>query len=222
MPARSAWPGRGLVSGAFLAWPARSAAGTGSGDIAVSHLGHSVLATLIATGPPSVTPCRTPPVISASSCSNFIRAPRPYPARRRASAAAMSAVVTSTPAGMPSQIATSARPCDSPAVSQCSMLSILPWSRPRMIAWPGDSDREAAAQPPAELPHQRAPQQAGCLVAGRQAAAGGQRQLDLQVAALTSAGAGRRRVTLGHAEPRDRGLARHGGRHRAQHIRILV
>jgi hypothetical protein len=35
------------------------------------------LAILMATGPPSVRPCLTPAVISASSCSNFIRAPRP-------------------------------------------------------------------------------------------------------------------------------------------------
>jgi hypothetical protein len=115
-----------LHAGQVLAWSATSVADTGSGDITVSHLGHSVLPIRIATGPPSVRPCRTPAVISASSCSNFIRAPRPYPARLRVSAAAMSAVVTSTPAGSPSQIATSARPWDSPAVSQCNMLPILP------------------------------------------------------------------------------------------------
>ena len=128
IPARSAWPGRGRVSGAALARSSSTPAGTGSGAITVSHLGHSVLPMRIATGLPSVTPCRTPPVISASSCSNFIRAPRPYPALRRASAAATSAVLTSTPAGSPSQIATSARPCDSPAVSQRSMIPILPRS----------------------------------------------------------------------------------------------
>ena len=88
----------------------------------VSHLGHSVLATLIATGPPSVRPCLTPAVSSTSSRSNVILAPRPYPARRRASAAATSSVVTRTPAGTPSHIATSARPCDSPAVSQRNMV----------------------------------------------------------------------------------------------------
>ncbi len=43
----------------------------------VSHLGHSVLATLMASGPPSVRPCLTPPVSSTSSRSNVIRAPRP-------------------------------------------------------------------------------------------------------------------------------------------------
>src|SRR6202020_1439006 len=99
---------------------------TGSGDMTVSHLGHSVLPTRMATGPPSVTPCRTPPVSSTSSCSNFIRAPRPYPARLRASAAATSSLVTRTPAGTPSQIAASARPCDSPAVSHRNMRFTLP------------------------------------------------------------------------------------------------
>src|SRR5690348_4095620 len=101
------------------------ASSTGSGDITVSHFGHSVLSMRRATGAPSVRPCRTPAVISAWSCSNFIRAPRPYPARRRASAAATSAVLICTPAGIPSQIATSACPCDSPAVSQRNMLPIL-------------------------------------------------------------------------------------------------
>ena len=77
IPARSAWPGRGLVSGAFLAWASSVAWSTGSGDMTVSHFGHSVFAILIATGPPSVRPCRTPPVSSTSSRSNVIRAPRP-------------------------------------------------------------------------------------------------------------------------------------------------
>jgi hypothetical protein len=48
MPDRSAWPGRGLV---------RTAEGRpGSGDISVSHLGHSVLAISMATGEPRVRP----------------------------------------------------------------------------------------------------------------------------------------------------------------------
>ena len=34
-------------------------------------------ALLGATGPPWLRPCRTPPVMLTSSCSNFIRAPRP-------------------------------------------------------------------------------------------------------------------------------------------------
>jgi len=77
MPARSAWPGRGRVSGALRAWAASSSGSTGSAAITVRHLGHSELPIRIATGLPSVTPCRTPPTISISSCSNDIRAPRP-------------------------------------------------------------------------------------------------------------------------------------------------
>src|SRR5262249_266862 len=80
----------------------------------VPHLGHSVLPMRIATGPPRVRPCRTPPVISASSCSNFIRAPRPYPALRRATAAATPAGLTSIPPGRPPPPPTSARPAPPP------------------------------------------------------------------------------------------------------------
>ena len=40
--------------------------------------------------------------IRTLSCSNFIRAPRPYPRRRRANAPTISSVVTWTPAGSPS------------------------------------------------------------------------------------------------------------------------
>src|SRR5450756_1917302 len=61
-----------------------------------------------------------------SSCSNAIRAPRPYPRRRRARATWTSEVVTSTPAGRPSRIPTRAGPCDSPAVNHRSMPLILP------------------------------------------------------------------------------------------------
>ena len=53
----------------------------------VVHLGHSVLPTWTAIGPPWVRPCRTPPVRVTSSCSKDIRAPRPWPSRRRASVA---------------------------------------------------------------------------------------------------------------------------------------
>src|ERR1700685_2342802 len=142
MPARSACPGRGRVSGAFLAIPSRLLGSTGSADMTASHLGHSVLAILIATGPPRVRPCRTPAVSSTSSCSKLILAPRPYPARLRARAAARSPVVIRTPEGMPSQIATSARPCDSPAVSQRNMHLIL-GGRWRSLC---DDDLDAAAQ----------------------------------------------------------------------------
>ncbi|SKU04254.1 Uncharacterised protein [Mycobacteroides abscessus subsp. abscessus] len=54
-----------------------SAGSTGSGDITVSHLGHSVLPTSIATGPPNVRPWRTPPSMVTWSASKAIRAPRP-------------------------------------------------------------------------------------------------------------------------------------------------
>ena len=77
MPARSACPGRGRVSGALRARSAISSGSTGSAAITVSHFGHSVLPMRTATGPPWVTPCRTPPMTSSSSASNFIRAPRP-------------------------------------------------------------------------------------------------------------------------------------------------
>src|SRR6266542_3499739 len=116
----SACPGRGRVSGALRAWLASTSGSTGSAAMTVSHLGHSELPTRIATGLPSVTPCRTPPTSSTSSCSKLMRAPRPYPSRRRASSRTMSALVTSIPAGTPSRMATSAGPCDSPAVNQRS------------------------------------------------------------------------------------------------------
>ncbi len=54
-----------------------SSGSTGSAAMTVSHFGHSELPTRMATGLPSVTPWRTPPRISTSSCSNDIRAPRP-------------------------------------------------------------------------------------------------------------------------------------------------
>ena len=44
MPVKSAWPGRGRVSGALRARSSSWAGSTGSADITVSHLGHSVLA----------------------------------------------------------------------------------------------------------------------------------------------------------------------------------
>src|SRR6478672_896904 len=98
---------------------------TGSADITVSHLGHSVLPTWIAIGPPWDSPWRTPPRMVTASASNFIRAPRPNPSRRRANAAAMSSVVTRTWAGIPSRVATSAGPWDSPAVNHLSTAASL-------------------------------------------------------------------------------------------------
>ena len=77
MPTRSACPGRGRVRAALRARASRTTGSTGSADITCSHLGHSVLPMVRATGPPWVCPCRTPPVRVTSSASNFIRAPRP-------------------------------------------------------------------------------------------------------------------------------------------------
>ena len=77
IPTRSACPGRGRVSAALRASASSSTGSTGSADITFSHLGHSVLPTSMATGPPWVSPCRTPPRMRTSSASNFIRAPRP-------------------------------------------------------------------------------------------------------------------------------------------------
>ena len=77
MPTRSACPGRGRVSAALRASASSSASSTGSADITFSHFGHSVLPTRIASGLPSDSPCRIPPMMSTWSCSNFIRAPRP-------------------------------------------------------------------------------------------------------------------------------------------------
>ncbi len=70
MPARSAWPGRGVVSGLEVR--------PGAGDISSVHFfSHSLLAIWMATGEPSVRPWRTPPIRVTSSCSKRIRGPRP-------------------------------------------------------------------------------------------------------------------------------------------------
>ena len=100
----------------------------------VCHLAHSLLPILMATGEPRVSPCRTPPRNSTSSRSKDIRAPRPKPSRRRASAVARSSLVTATPAGSPSTVATSAGPCDSPAVSQRIMVPIVVFPSQRLVA----------------------------------------------------------------------------------------
>ena len=105
IPAKSACPGRGLVSFAprpefMAAAMSESLVSMGSADMMVVHLGHSVLPIMMAMGPPSVCPCRTPVSMVTSSASNFMRAPLPYPRRRRASCVEMSSLVMGTPAGM--------------------------------------------------------------------------------------------------------------------------
>ena len=138
MPTRSACPGRGRVRGALRASASSSTGSIGSADITWSHLGHSVLPISTATGPPIVSPCRTPPTNRTSSCSNFIRAPRPWPSRRRARASRRSSVVIETCAGSPSRMATRSGPWDSPAVSQRSMASVFHAARSgpgRLTSW---------------------------------------------------------------------------------------
>ena len=116
IPARSAWPGLGRVSGALRAWAASRPASTSPGAITVSHLGHSVFPIMMAIGEPRVSPCRNPPSRVTESSSNFMRAPRPAPRRLLAKAAEISGSPTRTWAGTPSIVAIRAWPCDSPAV----------------------------------------------------------------------------------------------------------
>ena len=59
MPVRSAWPGRGRLSGALRPSRGRSWS-SGSALMTWVHLGHSVLPISMAIGEPSVSPCRTP------------------------------------------------------------------------------------------------------------------------------------------------------------------
>jgi hypothetical protein len=77
MPVRSAWPGRGRVSGTPLPAAAASASSTGSGLITSVHLGHSLLSIRMARGDPRVRPWRSPPSTSKRSCSKRMRLPRP-------------------------------------------------------------------------------------------------------------------------------------------------
>jgi hypothetical protein len=77
MPVRSAWPGRGRVSGAPRPLRLASGSSTGSGDITSVHLGHSLLSMRIASGEPRVRPCRRPPSTSSRSSSKRMRLPRP-------------------------------------------------------------------------------------------------------------------------------------------------
>ncbi len=75
-PARSAWPGRGRVTGALRA-PVASGGGSGPTCIVFCQLVQSRLRTTSATGPPSVSPLRMPDSTSAVSDSIAMRRPRP-------------------------------------------------------------------------------------------------------------------------------------------------
>ena len=84
-PARSAWPGRTRVTGvarlsppsAFVARPADCSSLSGPTCMTVVQFSQSRLRTSSRIGDPSVRPWRTPPRISARSCSMAWRAPRP-------------------------------------------------------------------------------------------------------------------------------------------------
>ena len=152
IPTRSACPGRGRVRGALRARSAISSAGTGSADMIFSHFGHSELPTSMAMGAPRVCPCRTPPRIRTASASNFMRAPRPAPSRRRARSCPMSLLDTSTCAGIPSTIAVRACPCDSPAVSHRTMVEVCQVSG---VALTCTSVRRALSRPIRSPQHRR-------------------------------------------------------------------
>ena len=103
IPVRSACPGRGWVSGFFVA--------PGCGDISSCHTSlrnHSVFLMRIDTGDPRVRPWRMPPSNSISSCSKRCRGPRPKPSRRRANSPEMSPTVIGRCAGRPSTTTTRA------------------------------------------------------------------------------------------------------------------
>jgi len=84
-PARSAWPGRTLVTGVARLLPPSAAAASSAASMSERgptcmtrvQFSQSRLRTSSRMGDPSVRPWRTPPRISARSCSMAWRAPRP-------------------------------------------------------------------------------------------------------------------------------------------------
>src|ERR1700682_6550032 len=113
-PAKSACPGRGLVTGLRLS----SAPSTSSTGSACVQFCQSLLRIRIATGETIVCECRTPATISARSVSIFIRPPRPYPCSLRHSSRLTASKEIGIPAGSPVSVATRHSPWDSPAVSK--------------------------------------------------------------------------------------------------------
>ena len=103
MPTRSAWPGAAGSAGRCGPAPARRA-GNGVRRHHVRPL--RPLAVAISIGDRATLRHPVPDAGDDAHLvrSNVIRAPRPYPSRRRARAAATSAIVTSTPAGSPPRI----------------------------------------------------------------------------------------------------------------------
>jgi len=111
---QSAWPGRGQVSG--RSWPAvQRSLYTGTGDMTVSHFGHSVFAILIAIPGASVR--------VAGRRGELDLSVELHPRARGVAGTACGPARRPRlpwyfhPRGYPSQIG-AARPCDSPAVSK--------------------------------------------------------------------------------------------------------
>src|SRR5581483_7403319 len=118
-PARSAWPGRGSVTD-FVPFPCGSPSGA-HGSIPHVQFLWSRLRTTSASGVPRVRPWRRPASTSTSSVSICWRGERPYPCCRRRRSASIASLSSTSPAGSPARIATSAGPCDSPAVARSSI-----------------------------------------------------------------------------------------------------
>ena len=121
-PARSACPGRGRVT-TGRSVPEAPAGASSSACIVCCQFSQSLLRISSEIGEPSVSPARTPDRISALSDSIAMRRPRPYPPWRRLSCSVMASKSICSPAGMPSSIATSPLPWDSPAVRKRSIAS---------------------------------------------------------------------------------------------------
>ena len=131
MPARSAWPGRGRVSGALRASPASTAGVDRVGDMTCSHFGHSVLPIRMATGPPRVSAvpdaAEELDLVLLEGHPGAAAVAEPAAGQRRR---ATSSVVTSTPAGSPSRIATQGRAVRLPRGQPAQHAVILPRGAP--------------------------------------------------------------------------------------------
>ena len=114
-------PGQRGVAGQRL----ELAGSTGSADITFSHLGHSVLPISIATGPPRVSPCRTPPtmrdLVLLELHPGAAAVAEPAPGQRVGDVVGRHLDVGRQPLEDRDQ----GGPWDSPAVSQRSMASVF-------------------------------------------------------------------------------------------------
>ncbi len=118
-PARSAWPGLGLVTGGID--PACSA----SADMPSCQFFQSLFSMRRDMGEPMVFPHLTPEIISAWSLSIFILPPRPYPICLLLSSLSMSSGDRESPDGIPSRMPVNPLPWDSPAVRNLSLFMMF-------------------------------------------------------------------------------------------------